>query len=242
MMWKDFCKRRRRTRRVGEEDWSSQEKPASVKSANASKVRYKAAFLSQGIVNKTRTKTAKKSKKEKGVEEWDEGMNGVEEPVIGWENRGLAGVVHLLSRVQLFVTSWTATRQAPLSSTISQNLLKFMSQWCYANIWFSVTLFCPQSFPASGSFPMSWLFASGIHWSQSIFRGVINEGLCTGSGWEWVKVHGPEGREKFKVCLTSIAFPVISPIKDWANPLWGENNEFQGLCLHLPEAASLGLI
>jgi len=34
-------------------------------------------------VNKTRTKTAKKSKKEKGVEEWDEGMNGVEEPVIG---------------------------------------------------------------------------------------------------------------------------------------------------------------
>ena len=55
------------------------------------------------------------------------------------------------------------------------------------------------------------LFASGIHWSQSIFRGAINEGLYTGSGWEWVKVHGPEGREKFKVCLTSIAFPVISP-------------------------------
>ena len=31
------------------------------------------------------------------------------------------------SRVQIFSTSWTVARQAPLSSTISQNLLKFMS-------------------------------------------------------------------------------------------------------------------
>ena len=36
-------------------------------------------------------------------------------------------------------------------------------QWCHPIISFSVTPFssCPQSFPASGSFPMSWLFASG---------------------------------------------------------------------------------
>ena len=35
--------------------------------------------------------------------------------------------------------------------------------WCHSTILSSVTLFsfCPQSFPASGSFPMSWLFASG---------------------------------------------------------------------------------
>ena len=38
-----------------------------------------------------------------------------------------------------------------------------LSWWCYLTTSFSVTLFssCPQSFPASGSFPMSWLFASG---------------------------------------------------------------------------------
>ena len=36
-----------------------------------------------------------------------------------------AVVFHLLSRVQLFVTPWTAACQAPLSSTISQSLLKF---------------------------------------------------------------------------------------------------------------------
>ena len=34
---------------------------------------------------------------------------------------------------------------------------------CYLTISFSIILFfsCPQSFPASGSFPKSWLFASG---------------------------------------------------------------------------------
>ena len=37
-----------------------------------------------------------------------------------------------------------------------------LSQWCHPTAS-SVTLLssCPQSFPASGSFPMSWLFASG---------------------------------------------------------------------------------
>ena len=37
------------------------------------------------------------------------------------------------------------------------------SWWCHPTISSSVTPFssCPQSFPASGSFPMSWLLASG---------------------------------------------------------------------------------
>ena len=37
------------------------------------------------------------------------------------------------------------------------------SIWCYLIMWSSATLFsfCLQSFPASGSFPMSQLFASG---------------------------------------------------------------------------------
>ena len=36
-------------------------------------------------------------------------------------------VVQLLNRVQLFVTSWTAARQASLSFTIAQSLLKLIS-------------------------------------------------------------------------------------------------------------------
>ena len=37
------------------------------------------------------------------------------------------------------------------------------SGWCHPSILSSVApfSFCPQSFPASRSFPMSWLFASG---------------------------------------------------------------------------------
>ena len=72
-------------------------------------------------------------------------------------------VVQSLSRVQIFVTSWTAARPASLSFTISWSLLKLISitLWCHSTISSSVTPFssCPQSFPASGSFPMSWLFA-----------------------------------------------------------------------------------
>ena len=38
-----------------------------------------------------------------------------------------------------------------------------LSQWCHPTISFSAAPFssCPQSFPASGSFPMSCLFTSG---------------------------------------------------------------------------------
>ena len=36
-------------------------------------------------------------------------------------------VVQSLSHVRLFVTSWTASRQASLSFTVSQSLLKLMS-------------------------------------------------------------------------------------------------------------------
>ena len=37
-----------------------------------------------------------------------------------------------------------------------------LSWWCYPTISSSIVLFsCPQSFPASGPFPMSWLFTSG---------------------------------------------------------------------------------
>ena len=74
-----------------------------------------------------------------------------------------------LSRVQLFATSWTAARQAFLSFTISQVCSNScpLRGWCHPTISSSVIPLSsrPQSFPASRSFLMSWLFASG---SQSI--------------------------------------------------------------------------
>ena len=77
----------------------------------------------------------------------------------------VVAAVQALSRVSLFATPWTAPCQASLSSTISQSLLKFMSIelvmpsnhliLCHP---FSFSL---QSFPTSGSFPMSQFFTSG---------------------------------------------------------------------------------
>ena len=68
-----------------------------------------------------------------------------------------------VSHVHLFATPWTATCQASLSFTISQSLLKLMSQWWDPTNLSIVVPFssCLQSFPASGSFPVSWLFTSG---------------------------------------------------------------------------------
>ena len=73
--------------------------------------------------------------------------------------------VQLLCRVQLFVKMWTAAYQASLSFTISWNLLKCpLSWWCHPAISSSVIPFssCLQSFPASGSFPISQFFTSGV--------------------------------------------------------------------------------
>ena len=74
-------------------------------------------------------------------------------------------VVQSLSCVWLFSTPWTAAHQASLSFTISQSLLKFMSieLMIPSNHLILCLPFssCPQSFPASGSFPLSQLFASG---------------------------------------------------------------------------------
>ena len=67
--------------------------------------------------------------------------------------------VQLLSRVQLFVTQWTAVHQAPLSVTSPWSLLKFMSltQWYHPTVSSTVVPFSSwlQSVPASGSFEMS---------------------------------------------------------------------------------------
>ena len=68
-------------------------------------------------------------------------------------------------RDQLFETQWTAACQASLSiptpRVYSNSCL--LNGWCHPTISSSVFPFstCLQSFPASGSFPTSWLFASG---------------------------------------------------------------------------------
>ena len=73
--------------------------------------------------------------------------------------------VQSLSHIQLFATPWTTAHQASLSITNSRSLLKlmFIALVMPSNhlILCHPLSLCFQSFPASGSFPMSWFFTSG---------------------------------------------------------------------------------
>ena len=71
-------------------------------------------------------------------------------------------VVQLLSCVSLQPHRLKHTRLPcpSLSNTVCSNSCP-LSRWCHPTISSSVIPFCLQSFPASGSFPVSQLFASG---------------------------------------------------------------------------------
>ena len=73
--------------------------------------------------------------------------------------------VQSLSRVRLFATPWIAARQASLSITNSRSSLRIMSIESVMPsshlILCCPFLSCPQSLPASESFPISHLFAWG---------------------------------------------------------------------------------
>ena len=73
--------------------------------------------------------------------------------------------VQLLSCVWLFMTPWTAARQASCPSPTPRAYSNSCpsSRWCHPTISSSVGPFSShlQSFPASRSFPMSQFFASG---------------------------------------------------------------------------------
>ena len=74
-------------------------------------------------------------------------------------------LVQLLSHVWLFATPWTAHTRPPCPSPTPRAHPNScpLSQWCHPTISSAVIPFstCPQSFPASGAFQMSQLFASG---------------------------------------------------------------------------------
>ena len=84
------------------------------------------------------------------TDEWIQGL---------WNIHTIFSSVQSLSCVQLFATPWITAHQASLSITNSRSLPKLMS--IESVMPSSVVPFtsCPQSLPASGSFPRSQLFA-----------------------------------------------------------------------------------
>ena len=94
--------------------------------------------------------------------------------------RAFIVVVQSLSPVHLFATQWTAAHQVPLSFTVSQGLLRFMSiesvmPSSHLILCFPLLLLL-SVFPSTASFPMSRLFASS---GQSISPSNEHSGLIS---------------------------------------------------------------
>ena len=88
-----------------------------------------------------------------------------------------------------------------LSPGFCSNLCS-LSQWCYLIIPSSVALFssCPQSFPASGSFPMNQFFASG---GQSNNKNSKNLQYTSEVFWEQFTL----GLNSFSIICYSVTWP-----------------------------------
>ena len=88
---------------------------------------------------------------------------------------------HCSTHVWLFGTPWTAAHWASLSFTTFPRVCPSscpLNWWCHPTISSSAIPFSssPQSFPASGSFPMSQFFTSGgqSNWSFSFSISPFN--------------------------------------------------------------------
>ena len=143
--------------------------------------------------------------------------------------------VQVLSRVWLFATPWTAACQASLSITNSQSLPKLMciESVMPSNISSSVIPFssCLQSFPASGSFQMSQLFASG---GQSIGVSALASVLPMNIqdwfplGWTgWISLQSKElsrvfSNTTFKSINSSVLSSLYSPTLTSIHDYWGQ--------------------
>ena len=111
--------------------------------------------------------------------------------------------VQSLSCVRLFATPWIAACQSSLPSPTPRVHPNFCasSRWCHPAISSSVIPFssCPQSFPVSGSFPMSQLFTWGgqsIGVSASTSVLLMNTQDWSPLGWTgWISLQSRASQE-----------------------------------------------
>ena len=139
---------------------------------------------------------------------------------------------------------WTTACQAPVSSTISQSLLKFMSLswWCYLTISSSATPFssCPQSFPAQGLF--QWIGplhqvakVLELQFQDKSFQWIFRVGFL--SDWPVWSPCSPRESQEFSPAprLKSITSSVLSllyhPTLTFIHDYWKNHSlEYTYLC------------
>ena len=125
----------------------------------------------------------------------------------------IGAVVQLLSCVQLFVTSWTVPLQAPLSSTVSQNLFKFTSiesvMPSSRHILSHPLLFLPSVFPSitvlssESALYIKW----PKYWSFSFSSSPFNEYLGLISfRMDWFHLFAAQGTLKHRSLLVFLSW------------------------------------
>ena len=110
-----------------------------------------------------------------------------------------------------------------------------LSRWCHPNISSSVVPFssCPQSFPASGSFPMSQLFSSGglsIGVSASTSVLPMNTQDWSPLEWTgWISLQSKDSQEssptpQFKSINSSVLSFLYSPTLTSIHDHWKKHS------------------
>ena len=110
-----------------------------------------------------------------------------------------------------------------------------LSQWCDPTILSSVTPFscCPQSFPTSGSFPMSWLCASSgqsieLQLRHQYFQWITKVDFL----WDWLvwPPCSPKDSQEslpaphFKSISSSVLSPLYGPTLTSVHDYWKNHN------------------
>ena len=117
-----------------------------------------------------------------------------------WTN---VAVVQLLSHVQFFVTPWTAAHQAPLPSTVSQDLLKLMStEWVMSSNHLFIShplLLLPSIFPSIRVFSSESTLQVGWpkYWSFSVSPSIEYSGLIS-FRIDWFHLHAVRGLDSLQ--------------------------------------------
>ena len=151
--------------------------------------------------------------------------------------------VRLLSPVWLLVIPWTAAHRLPCPSLTfgaCSNSCS-LSQWCHPTISYSVVCFtfCPESFPAPGSFAVVssshqvakyWSFSFSIS-SSSEYSGLISSMI---DWFDLLAVQGtlkssptPQFKSINSLALNFLYGPALTSIHDyWKN----HSSDYMGLC------------
>ena len=156
--------------------------------------------------------------------------------ILGLSFKSTFNSVQLLNCVWLFATDGLqyATPPCPSTTPSIYSNSNPLSWWCHPTISSSVTPFssCLQSFPASGSFQMSQLFASGgqsigISASASVLPINIQDWFPSGwTGWISLQSKGLSTDfsntrvENYQLSDTMLLYsPAVTSIHDYRKPL-----------------------